>query len=582
MAQGSAGDKSKENRIFEPTLHFKTRRVQIGEDDLADKVLVAELVRKGDLLLDFENFEKFKDKGVKKQVVEAGSGVKHVKEKDQLLALVAGYPRVDMVDCKDSGGQVVQVSIEPLIRIDHDKMKASLVVHPPLENCNSLIGVDLNQLLKEEGIVFGVDDEQVKKAEDFIKEGLVEFATFPIAQGEECGHSTDAYLKFEIEIGPLAGTLLENGSIDFRDRRIMVPVGNGDLLATKISAQPGTPGKNVYGEEIEANSGKDIKVKTLGHAEFSNETSEVRATENGVLSVVRGSVIQVSTKQKIAGDVDFTTGNIESKNCVIVQGAVQPGFIVKAEGDLEIGGSISSATIECGANVVLKSGVTGTKTTISASGDADILFIEQGKISTGGNCVIRKQGYYSTIHADENIRCRRESVVMGGELVAAGSMTLGDVGSEKSTPAHLAAGVVPERFQFQRELKKQMSRMQDEIIKQMQQAGARSRKLRKMEREVEDIKQQLFRLNLIPGTGKYSRVDRGDDKRFADEDYSDQFGVDLRKISIDVFGEVQAGTIIQIGHKTLVLDKTIHGRSFKLDNSLRRVVAVPLGKKKNI
>lgn len=581
MTQGSSSDRKKEKKIFEPTLHFTTRRVQIGEDDSADKMLVAELVRKGDLLLDFGNFERFKDKGFQKQKVEAGKGTQLLKDKDQLVAEVTGYPRVNLFTPQGTNEEVVEVSVEPLFRIDHGKMKVILSVHPPLKDCKSLLTEDLEQLLEESGIVFGVNADQVTKAKQFIQQGLMEFATFPIAEGVECGGSKDAYLRYEIEIGPIAGKIMENGSIDFRDRRIMVPVNTGDLLATKIPSQSGISGKNVFGEEIEAKPGKDIKVKTLGSVKYSDETHQVRATGDGVLSVVRGSVIQVSTKQKINSDIDFATGNIESKNCVIIRGAVQPGFIVKAEGDIEIGGPISSATVEGGANVVLKSGITGKKTTISARGDADILFIEQGRITTGGNCVIRKQAYYSVIHADENIRCRRDSVVVGGELVAGGSMTLGDVGSEQSTPSLLAAGVLPERFVFQRELKNHMSELQDEIIQQMQQGGARSRKLRQMEREAEDIKQQLLRLNLIPGTGKYSRVDKGDDKRFTDEEYSDQFGVDMRIISIDAFGTVQAGTTIQIGNRTLTLDKTIQGRSFKLNSSLRRVVAVPLGRKKS-
>lgn len=579
MSQKPSGSGSPKKKIFEPTLHFTTKRVQIGEDEGADKVLVAELVRKGDMLLNFEGFERFKLKGFEMQKIEAGQNTYFSKDKTEIFSAVAGYPRADRYNAEEAGGHPTVISVEPLFRVSHDEMKASVVVHPPLEGCCSLKNEDLDQLLQEEGIVFGLNQEKVDEAKDFICQGLMEFATFPIATGLESGESSDAFLEFQMEIGPIAGKILEDGSIDFRERRIMVPVDEGDVLAKKIPAEPGTPGKNVFGLEIEASQGKDIKVKTKGYASYSDDTLEVVATGSGVLSVVGGNVLQVSTKQKIESDIDFSTGNVESKNCVIIRGSVQPGFTVKAEGDIEVGGTVSSATIECGANVVIKSGITGKKTIVSAKGDADILFIEQGRIVTGGNCVIRKQAYYSIVHAGESIRCRKDSVVVGGELVAADCISFGDVGSEKSTPSLIAAGVAAERLQLFKDLKAKQSELQDEIIRQLQQGGGRSRKLRKFERDAEEIKQQIQHLNMIPGTGLYSRVGKSDEKLFTEEEYSDEFGIDLRKIAIDVFGSIQVGTKLQIGNRTLVLDKTISGRRFKLNDALRRILAVPLARK---
>jgi hypothetical protein len=358
-----------------------------------------------------------------------------------------------------------------------------------------------------------------------------------------------------------------------------VPVLAGQVLARKIPALPGTVGVDVFGREIEAPPGKDIKVRTSGDVTYSQDTMEVTATSAGALSVVRDNVIKVSARQKIGGDIDFSIGNVESGNCLIIRGSVLPGFSVKAEGDIEIGGTVSSATVEGLANIVIKGGITGQKTKILAEGDADILFIEQGEIVSGGNCVVRKQGYYSSIHAGGDIRCKQDCVVVGGELVAAGSITLGDVGSDKATPCLVAAGVMPERLDLFRQLKHTLVEYQEEIIQLMQMQGGRSRKLRQLEREVEHIKQQLQRLNMIPGTGLYSRAGKGDDPRFTDEEYSADNSIDLKKIGIEVFGSIQAGTTIQIGNRTLVLDKNISSRLFRLNDTMLRILAVPLGRK---
>ena len=576
MSSNSSSPGANRVKYFEPTLHFTSARMQIGEDDSGDRIVVAELVHKDDVILSFEDFAKFQDRGFAKQPVTAGDNTYFSEDATYLYAAVPGYPRVERFRSETEGeGDGLKISIEPLFRVTADKMKATLAIHPPLPEGRSLMREDLDQLLAEAGIIHGLDAERVAGAKQYIQQGLIEFHSIPIATGQECGASRDAYLNFLTEIGPIAGKLMKDGTIDFRERRVMVPVSEGEVLAMKIPAQAGTAGVNVFGEKIEASPGKDIMVKTTGDVVFDPDTNEVRATAGGVLSVVRENVISVSSRKKIEGDIDFATGNVESKNCLVIKGSVQPGFLVKADGDIEISGTVSSATIESLANIVIKSGITGQKTRIAADGDVDILFIEQGRIYCGGNCVVRKQAYYSTIHAGGDIRCKRESTVVGSELVAAGSMTFGDVGSEKANPLLLAAGVVPERFDKYREMQKNLSEMQSDIIQQLQMGGGRSRKLRQMERDVEELKLQLKRMNMIPGSGLYSRAGVTDEGNFSREEMSDEYSIDLREISIEVQGSIQAGTTIQIGNRNLLLDKTISFRLFKLSDNLKRILAVP-------
>lgn len=576
MSTDSQAQGGGEVKYFEPTVHFKSTRMQIGEDVLGERVAVAELVRKGALLLSFENFARFQERGFTRQPIQAGDNTSISDDQNELYAQVPGYPRIDRVHPAEEGGSdTLVVKVEPLFRVSPDAMKAVLAIHPPLPEGRSLHQENLDELLNEAGIAFGVDQESLGRAKEYLTQGLTEFHTIPIASGRECGPSQDAFLKFLIEIGPIAGKLFRDGTIDFRERRVMVPVSEGEVLAVKVPATAGTAGINVFGETIESRPGKDIVVKTSGDVIFDHETNEVRATAGGVLSVVRGSVISVSSRQKIDGDIDFGIGNIESKNCLLIRGSVLPGFQIKADGDVEIGGTVNSALVESRANIVIKGGITGQKTIISADGDVDILFVEQGTITCGGTCVIRKQAYYSTIHAGGDIMCRRDSVVVGGELVAAGSVILGDIGSEKAHPSLLAAGVVPERLVQLREMQRDLAALQQEIIQQLQTGGGRSRRIRQMEREVAELKQKLARFNLIPGSGLYSRAGQGDDPQFSAEEYADEYAVDLRTISIEVQGAIQEGTIIQIGNRNMVLDKTITFRLFKLSDNLKRVLAVP-------
>lgn len=577
--------KNEPKKILEPTYHFSSQLIKIGEDYTTEKIAVSELVGPGQLLADFPNFHRFAAKGFTKLTLEPGTCAHLSEDEEAILATVAGYPKILKIRRPDCPDPITVISVEPLLVIAPDAMQVSIAIHPTLENGHSLQQEDIKQLLAEEGIVFGINDDSLEKIQTFLAQKNQEFKKFIIAKGQAVGESTDAYLRYDMEIGPIAGTLLENGSIDFRDRRIMVGVHAGQCIATKIPAVQGKPGINVYGEKTAARPGKDIKIQVQGDARFSAETMQVTATKDGVLSIVNNQVIKVLSHLTISGDIDFTTGNIESMNAITSLGSVQPGFRVTVDGDLKISGSVLSASIICDGNLVIKGGTTGKTSTLQVKGDADINFIEQGSLHCDGMVVIRKQAYYSDIIAGSNIRCHDLSIIMGGRIIAEGNITLGSVGAENSTPSLIAAGTVAERLDHLQELKASISQQQDAIIQWIQRyhGSSTSKKIRQMERQLAETKLLLLRVNLIPGTGKYSRVAGPDEENTTEpgsaeenEDYRNAGGIAIEDIKIDVVGTIFTGTIIRIGNRTMKLDKTVSNRQFKLEANGKRIIAVPL------
>jgi len=337
----------------------------------------------------------------------------------------------------------------------------------------------------------------------------------------------------------------------------------------------------VYGEENPAREGKDLVVKLLNDAMFHPETMQVTACKDGVLSVVNNNVIKVLSHQKIVTDINYETGNVDSRNSLTIYGSVQPSFQVSASGDVKIGGSIMSGLINCGGNLVVQGGITGKKSSLSSAGDVDISFIEQGKIECGGLCVVRKQSYYSVIEAGSEVRCKDSSIVMGGSIIAQSDITLWSVGGDTATPATIAAGVVPERLTYYNELRQSVIQQQEDIIKWLQQypGTSKSKKVKMMENKLAESKLLLLRANLIPGTGLHSRVaGPSDEVDTNNPDYNDDDGIDIQGITIDIRGEIHEGTNLRIGNKTLKLDKTISNRQFKLHANGKRIMAVPLRK----
>lgn len=558
-------------RYIEPALYFSSIRMEIGEAAAAEVMTVSELVTKDQVLLEFTSPEQFSEMLIEKQPVTVGANCYLSADSHQVLAAVTGYPKLQFSQLANKETSTLHISVEPLFRISADQMKAAIAIHPPIAGCQSLKDFGLYQLLSDEGIVFGIDKAMVENARECIKAGLPEFNIMILATGKKARNGTDAHLEFEIETGPIPGKILNDGTIDFRERLIFVPVSKGQVIARKIPPTRGTPGKTIRGERVEPQPGKDISVNTLKDASYSSRTRTVTATSDGVLSVVGDTIIKVCSRQEIMGDIDYATGHIQSRNCVLIHGSVQPGFRVRTDGDLEIRGTVMSTRVSSQSNIVVKSGILGKNSSVFALGDADIYFVEQGEVECGRNCIIRKESYYSNIIAGKNILCMPNSAVVGGRLIAEGNITLGSVGSANASPALLAAGVDGRRLLLYKDLQKSLVEQQEILIRWMQlhKGTSRARKIRKLEQEIEEIRSQLLRINLIPGTARFSRP-------LEDERSTDGSAIAIQDIGIEIQGIVYAGTVIQIGNRSMTLSNTISNRLFRLSDSLTEIAALPI------
>ncbi len=557
---------------LEPDPLFTSLRMAIGEAKGGNEVVVSELVRKGQLLLEFPRTEKMKKGGEpQRQPMVLGANCQFSADQNQVLASVTGYPKILRSPVANKNTVILHVSVEPLFRISPDRMKAAIAIHPPVPGGRSLGDFDLSELMVEAGIVYGIDRVMVDKARKCIRARLPEFNIIVLASGTKPSDGVDAYLEFEVETGPIPGKILDDGSIDFRERLIFVPVSKGQVIARKVPPTRGTAGKTVLGERVEPQPGRDIMVNTLKDASYSSRTRKVTATSDGVLSVVGDTIIKVCSRQEILSDINYATGHIHSRNSVLIHGSIQPGFRVRTDGDLEIRGTVTSTKIDSRANVVIKSGILGKNSTITALGDADIYFIEQGEIECGRNCIIRRESYYSTVIAGRNILCMPSSAVVGGRLIAAGNLILGSVGSVNAAPALIAAGVEGRRLLQYNQLQRSLIEQQEKLIKfiQLSKGTTKARRIVKLEKEIEDIRMQLMQTNLIPGTGRLSRPEDGDEM-------SPGGGILIQDVVIEIHGVIHAGTVIRIGNRSMTLNNTIANRQFRLNDSFNDIAALPL------
>jgi uncharacterized protein len=549
-------------------IHFLSEMVssQLGGD--IQETEIVQLVRSGELLVSLIPSGGKSDTSAKKKQEDAHVRLVAAKNCEvsaggnSILSTVTGYPHIDFKDEDDQ--QVVIVSVVPLVTVSEDAMRAVLTIHPSVGGVPMLKIEELQFFLKEAGVVYGIDTRLLQKGLEKVTRERQPVTDLVVARGMPPLNGSDAHLRIEVEMGAMPGKIRGDGSIDFRERRMFVSVEEGQIIATKVPETKGIPGNTVFGQVIPQKEGRDIAVRVAEDAVFHKEDFTVRAIKSGVLSIVKDNTIKVSSKQTISGDIDFNTGNIYSKSAVEISGSVTQDFVVAVRGDILIGGHVQSATISSHGNLVVKGGVVGTASNLNIRGDVDIGFIENGTIHAGGNVLIRKSSYYSTIVADGDIIGDQNMKIVGGVIVCSGSLTAGEIGSKNADPASISVGTDIQRYQHYQELHKKILELTKETSLWLQHHGAeaeKSHKMVEMEKDLIEARTELAMLNLIPGSPVHSMT--------IDHPIDDT-------AEIVVSGQIYAGTELRIGNvkKTLSLNES--KKRFKIGKTSKEIISEPL------
>jgi hypothetical protein len=546
-------------------IHFDSELLRTVQEEVISETYTAEIIHKGQILASIESSgisDNTEPIYAKEAELIPGENTSLSDDGNTITSLVAGYP---ILERKQNGPVLsIQVKLVPLVHIQADKMGASLTLYPALSGKQQLQQEELEAILKEEGISYGIDKAMLNESVGKLATLKGPWTNIPIARGILPMDGKDAYLRFELEIGPIPGTILRDGTIDFRERKIFTGVDENQVIAVRVPPTTGSPGINVFGEPIPQQPGKDITVKVSGDAGYFPENGQVIATAAGILSIVKGTEVKVSAKQTISGDIDFAVGNIESKNSVDITGSVHPGFSVKTKGDLRIGGNIESASIVCKGNVVVKGGLLGANSRLETTGDADLNFMERTEMIAGGGIIIRKGSYYSKVSGDSDIFCSPESKTIGCEFCCAGNFAGGDVGTPHSIAATINAGVDGKRYAKYMNLKQQILDIEHKLEILRARKGEKSiadEKYRKFEGELQKLQAAFRKLNLIPNTPEYSINE-------PEFNYCDA--------RITIHGTAAAATNLRIGNFTKTLKDECTAVEFFIDDNLGQIVAKPL------
>ena len=295
---------------------------------------------------------------------------------------------------------------------------------------------DIKAALEEKGVVYGIN-------EDTIKNGVTSLTPFVAAEGKQVQHGENARIERKFDLSQKNRPKIDEfNRADYKDMGLFVLVKKGDLLAVRIPQTEGTPGKNIFGLDVPARTGRPIPMPQGKNTEVRNENELYAMIDGQIVDSTRK--IDIDPHLDIRSSVGTGTGNIDFTGSVSIKGNVEAGFVVKATGDIEIGGMINGAEVY-GRNVMIKGGINGqNRGIVKAVEDVQAQFAENANIEAGRDVSIVDAILHSNVRAGNRVYVEeRRGIITGGSVAAGEEIRCKMVGNAAAVVTRMAVGVDP-------------------------------------------------------------------------------------------------------------------------------------------
>ncbi|RMH58463.1 MAG: DUF342 domain-containing protein [Candidatus Hydrogenedentota bacterium] len=349
---------------------------------------------------------------------------------------------------------------QPEVSIAKDGMTAHLRILPPEPGGAKLSLEELKTALKQEGILYGVDEARLEKlASDPVYDEAVE-----IAKGRPTEDGEDGWIEylFETEKTFRPAVADEHGRIDFKELNLVENVVEGQVLAVLHPPTAGRAGITVRNEYLAAKPGRPARLLAGKNVEITPDGKEARALCNGVVSLLANK-IQVSEVFTVSGNVGPETGNINFLGTVQITGGVEDGYSVKATGDIVVGKTVGKAVLEADGDITVQGGVMGHEEgRIVCNGAFRARFVQETNLDVREDITVVDAIMHSNVDCGGRIIVGtggKKGMIVGGLVRAFRGVYCKTLGSPMSTKTQVEVGVQPKLAARMEEL--QQSIVQD-------------------------------------------------------------------------------------------------------------------------
>ncbi len=353
------------------------------------------------------------------------------------------------------------------LTVSKDAMSAMLTISEGRAGGEPLSAVFLTKALKKAGVIFGIKEDNLQTAVDnalFGQPIVAAEGTYPVHQ-----ISAKPEYFFETDRGKPFKELSYN-RMDLRELNFIQNKKKGELLARLSDPVHPADGRDVYGNVISAKTDSGTAVLRGGKGTERNlDGNEIRSAIDGNVKL-KGDTVIVEPLITVE-NVDYSNGNMDFNGAIDIKGRVADGFTIRAEGDIQIGKSVSRVHITSGGDMILKAGISGNdEGVLVCEGDLYARYIENAEIKCRGNLYVEEAIMHSKIKADGDIiLAGKRAEIFGGSIVAGGSVICKKLGNINEPPTELYVGMLPETYrsllQSDQEVKETASRLDEYELK---------------------------------------------------------------------------------------------------------------------
>lgn len=358
-----------------------------------------------------------------------------------------------------------QQAAEPAVEIEYfiaEKLDAEVIFEITDEQMQAFAiittawggqAISANMLVKAaqaHGIIFGFSKANIirlithaSKAEPGAKLKLL------IAKGRAVEHGLNS--RFEAKIPDMESRrnkpiVNSDKKADLRDFGEIPAVKAGDVVMQRHPPTTGVDGMTVMGQVFQAVPGQNLEWNI-------GEGTELSATDHNLLVAARDGLPRVieagATVDEVftVKNVDLTTGHIQFRGSVIINGDVTEGMKVIAGGSVFIKGFVEGTLVEAGGDIKINGSIIGHQinvadnaiiysTELKADGDIQANLAQYAKICSGGNFYINKQMMHCSVSAAKVYAGPEDNPngkIIGGDFYLDYAIYTGSLGAASSS-----------------------------------------------------------------------------------------------------------------------------------------------------
>ena len=351
---------------------------------------------------------------------------------DEYIEKVLQKKEQEYEDIPDKEGVCDDVSEDAAIkfRLSEDEIRAWIFVFPPEKGKKDISADEINKLLDEKGITYGVDKFMIQK---IVKEKLY-FKIIQIATGVDPIRGKDGSVT-ELISREKKIQLKEDeyGKVNYRELNTIASVAKGDTICDIIPPTKGTDGHTVTNRIAKGKDGKYPDVPQGMNTELTEDRTKLISKIDGEVTFENGK-FRVQKLLTIEGDVDSSVGNIDFQGDLIVNGDIREGFTLKVGGDLLVKGTVEPCTIIVGGKISIEHSVIGCKkTTIRCGGTFRAKHVENCSVYAKGNINVGSI-LWSDVSTDESVTVYSDKGnITGGRITAGKTVKAMTIGSKNNS-----------------------------------------------------------------------------------------------------------------------------------------------------